>query len=93
MQETMGNQQQKLTALKRLELQQLLDSLPVHASHALLYDTSDLLEHIGVLLINPMGQISTIIQDLENTKRRKGGEGEGGKAVSLLSTARKLGHS
>lgn len=38
--------------------------LPVDTSNTLLYDALDLLEHVGVLFINPVRQISTVIKDL-----------------------------
>lgn len=46
--------------------------LPVHTGHALLHNPSDLLEYVGVLLINPMGQIPTIVQYLENSEEQHG---------------------
>lgn len=46
--------------------------LPVHAGHALLHNPSDLLEDTGVFLINPMGQVPTIIQDLEKNMEQSG---------------------
>jgi hypothetical protein len=38
---------------------------PVYSSDALLHDAFDLLEHVGVFLIDPVGQVSAVIQDLE----------------------------
>lgn len=38
---------------------------PVNSSDALLHDAFDLLEHVGVFLIDPVGQVSAVIQDLE----------------------------
>lgn len=39
--------------------------LPVHSSDTLLYDPLDLLEHVGIFLVDPMSEISSIIQNLE----------------------------
>ena len=41
---------------------------PVNACDALLHDTLDHLEHAGVFLIDPVGQVSPIIQDLRNAE-------------------------
>lgn len=35
---------------------------------ALLHDPSDLFKHVGVLLVHPVSQISTIVQDLTGKK-------------------------
>lgn len=31
---------------------------------ALLHDAPDLLEHVGVLLVHPVGQVSAVVEDL-----------------------------
>ena len=36
----------------------------MHTSDTLLYDAFDLLEHVGILFINPVSQVSAVIQDL-----------------------------
>lgn len=38
--------------------------LPMHTSDTLLHDALDLLEHVGIFFIDPVSQVSTIIQDL-----------------------------
>lgn len=38
--------------------------VPVDTSHALLHYPLDLLKHVGVFLVNPVGEISSVIQDL-----------------------------
>lgn len=43
----------------------LLAPLPVHAGHALLHDALDLLEHVGVFLVNPVREVASVIQDLQ----------------------------
>lgn len=42
--------------------------LPVHTSHALFHNASNLLKDIWVFFIDPMCQISPIIQDLKIPK-------------------------
>lgn len=37
---------------------------PVNTSDTFLYDALDLLEHVGIFLIDPMCQVTTVIQDL-----------------------------
>lgn len=37
---------------------------PVNTSNTFLYDALDLLEHVGVLFIDPVGQVAAIVQDL-----------------------------
>lgn len=37
---------------------------PVNTSNTFLYNALDLLEHVGVFFIDPVGQVATIIQDL-----------------------------
>lgn len=37
---------------------------PVNTSHTFLYNALDLLEHVGVFFIDPVGQVATVIQDL-----------------------------
>lgn len=39
------------------------------ASDALLYDTSDLLEHIWVFLVHPVCQVPSVVQDLTGETR------------------------
>lgn len=57
---------------------------PVHAGHTLLHDALDLLEHVGVFFIDPVSQISTVIQDLSDHRRQtstmEGREGEKSKS-------------
>lgn len=36
----------------------------MNASDTFLYDALDLLEHVGIFLIDPMCQVTTVIQDL-----------------------------
>lgn len=42
----------------------MLRALPVHTSNTLLHDALDLLKHVGIFFINPVSQVSTIVQDL-----------------------------
>lgn len=37
---------------------------PVNTSNTFLYNALDLLEHVGVFFIDPVGQVATVIQDL-----------------------------
>lgn len=37
----------------------------MHAGNTFLNDALDLLEHVGVFLINPVGEVAAIIQDLK----------------------------
>lgn len=43
---------------------------PVNTSNTFLYDALDLLEHVGVLFIDPVGQVAAVVQDLSG----KGGQ-------------------
>lgn len=43
--------------------------LPVHTSNALLYYALDLLEHAGIFFINPVSQVTTVIQDLTRNQK------------------------
>lgn len=43
---------------------------PVHAGNAFLNDALYLFEHVGVFLINPVGQVAAVIQDLVENKRQ-----------------------
>lgn len=56
---------QKKTKLKRHHV------LPVHTSNALLYYALDLLEHAGIFFINPVSQVTTVIQDLTRNQKDK----------------------
>lgn len=63
----------------------------MHAGDTLLHDALDLLEHVGVFLIDPVSQISTVIQDLTEEDEQSGGqmekddqEGRTGSRVSSL---------
>lgn len=58
-------QKQKKTKLKRHHV------LPVHTSNALLYYALDLLEHAGIFFINPVSQVTTVIQDLTRNQKDK----------------------
>lgn len=42
---------------------------PVHAGNTFLNDAFYLFEHVGVFLINPVGQVAAVIQDLVENKR------------------------
>jgi hypothetical protein len=44
---------------------------PVNPGHTLLYDALDLLEHVGVLLVDPVGQVPSVVQDLTSGVRNK----------------------
>jgi hypothetical protein len=52
----------------------------VHPSDTLLHDAAGLLEHAGVLLIDPVGEVPPVVQNLEHkakgrsTKQREGVE-------------------
>lgn len=48
----------------------LLRVPPVHTGDALLYDALDLLEHVWVFFIDPVSQVSTVIQDLTHNQRQ-----------------------
>lgn len=50
---------------------------PVNASNTFLYNALDLLEHVGVFFIDPVGQVAAVIQDLMGWKG-----GQKGKAPS-----------
>lgn len=47
----------------------LLLILPVYSSNTLLHYALDLLEHVGVFFIDPVSQVSTVIQDLTDNQR------------------------
>lgn len=44
---------------------------PVHAGNTFLYYALDLLEHVGVFFIDPVSQVTTIIQDLMDNQETK----------------------
>lgn len=46
---------------------------PVHPGDAFLYDALDLLEHVGVFFIDPVSQVTTVIQDLMVSRVEEGG--------------------
>lgn len=48
---------------------------PVNTSNTFLYNALDLLEHVGVFFVDPVGQVATIIQDLIGWKRGQKGWG------------------
>lgn len=41
----------------------------MNASNTFLYNALDFLEHVGVFLVDPVGQVAAIIQDLIGWKR------------------------
>lgn len=43
---------------------------PVNPGDTLLHNALDLLEHIGVLFVDPVSQVSTVIQDLTDDERQ-----------------------
>lgn len=58
----------------------------MHAGNTFLYDALDLLEHVGVFFIDPVSQVTTVIQDLmgnqetdEQSGRERGKRLRGGK--------------
>lgn len=40
----------------------------MNTSNTFLYDALDLLEHVGVLFIDPVGQVAAVVQDLSEWK-------------------------
>lgn len=55
--------------------------LPVDTSHTLLYDPLDLLKHVGVLLVDPVSEISSIIQDLQQNQPQSHCSGDPARAA------------
>lgn len=47
-----------------LKQQEFLAASPVNPSNTFLYNALDLLEHVGVFFIDPVGQVAAVIQDL-----------------------------
>lgn len=45
---------------------------PVHTGDTLLYDTLDLLEHVWVFFIDPVSQVSAVIQNLTRKSKQSG---------------------
>lgn len=45
----------------------------MHPGDAFLYDALDLLEHVGVFFIDPVSQVTTVIQDLMVSRVEEGG--------------------
>lgn len=68
LEEDRGGSEQTAATQREVFRSAFPNPLPVHTGHTLLHNPSDLLEYVGVLLINPMGQIPTVIQDLKNSK-------------------------
>lgn len=65
----------------------------MHTGHTFLHDAFDLLEHVGVFFINPVSQITTIIQDLienreKDEKRERLGEKKKKVKVTKIHGAR-----
>lgn len=44
----------------------------MNTSNTFLDDALDLLEHVGVFFIDPVGQVAAVIQDLIGAERRSG---------------------
>lgn len=70
LEEDRGRSEQRAATQQEISRSAFPNLLPVHTSHALLHNPSDLLEYVGVFLINPMGQVPTVVQDLENRQGR-----------------------
>ena len=44
----------------------------MHSGDTLLYDALNLLEHVGVFFIDPVSQVSAVIQDLTDEDKDRG---------------------
>jgi len=91
LEEDRGRSEQRAATQQEISRSAFPNLLPVHTSHTLLHNPSDLLEYVGVFLINPMGQVPAVIQDLEN-RQEKSMEQSGlplGKALAGDKTGKK----